>query len=286
MIQDSPKKKHILIVGFGYVGQKLAQILFNEGHIVSALRRSETISDYASVNSVDVTCKESMNTVLVSDLDVIIYTVSADTQSEESYKSAYVTGVENCRTIIERAKNENLRFIFTSSTGVYGQDDGSEVNEESETVPSSFTGEILLQGERAALSLPCKSNIVRLSGIYGPERNYLIRKVLSGEAISVNPQAYTNRIHRDDAAAILKWVSEHENPSKIYLGVDDAQATQEEVLEYLSKRLGVSKPTFNSQFRQGLNKRCSNKLSKSQGFTLLYPSYKEGYESLLMQYSR
>ncbi len=72
-------------------------------------------------------------------------------------------------------------MLFTSSTSVYAQRDGSWVTEESETKPARETGRILLETEEFVLGHG--GIVARLAGIYGPGRSALLSKFLAGEAI-------------------------------------------------------------------------------------------------------
>ncbi len=109
----------------------------------------------------------------------------------------YVDGLLNAL-----AATEPRLLIFTGSTSVYAQVDGTWVNETSETKPDRETGRILLEAERIALA--SGGFVARLSGLYGPGRSVLMRRFLSGEAmIEGDGLRWINQIHRDDAARAI-----------------------------------------------------------------------------------
>ena len=60
---------------------------------------------------------------------------------------------------------------------------------------------LLLEGEAAVRETAATAVVLRLAGIYGPGRTRLIDRVRAGEPCS---EAYTNRIHRDDCAGVLR----------------------------------------------------------------------------------
>ena len=69
------------------------------------------------------------------------------------------------------------RFVFCSSTSVYGQTDGACVTEESPATPGRETGCILRETED--LVLQRTGTVARLAGIYGPGRSVLLRSCTS-----------------------------------------------------------------------------------------------------------
>lgn len=94
---------------------------------------------------------------------------------------------------------------------------------------------------------------------------------------------YTNRIHRDDAAgAIVRLCTMEEEPSSVYLGVDNEPAELGEVLRFLAAELGLDDPpTGDAGAARGGNKRCSNALLRGTGYTFRYPTFREGYRDVL-----
>jgi nucleoside-diphosphate-sugar epimerase len=220
-------------------------------------------------------------------LDYIFYTAAADGFNEASYRAAYVEGVNNLLSALQTAGQKPQRIVFTSSTAVYGQREGEWVDEASPAEAMSFSGRCLREGEALLRHSPYAVTIVRFGGIYGPGRTRLIDSLREGTATCVErPPLYTNRIHRDDCAAILQHLMNLLNPAELYLGVDDNPAPQCEVLRWLAQRLGVPGPqgvTVATPTEASLrgNKRCSNKRLRESGYRFLYPSYKEGYGAML-----
>ena len=161
------------------------------------------------------------------------------------------------------------------------------MNEESPTQPTHYSGRVLLEGERTLLESNYPATILRLAGIYGPNRTRLIDSVRAGRAEShTGPPRFTNRIHRDDCAGALLHLMQMDAPDEIYVGVDDAPADRREVLNWLADRLGVPHPRETGaaetpSARAATNKRCSNARLKAAGYRFLYPSYREGYAKMI-----
>jgi nucleoside-diphosphate-sugar epimerase len=174
------------------------------------------------------------------------------------------------------------RVVLTSSTSVYGQTNGEWVDETSPTQPEGVSGTTVLKGEAL---LRAGDVAVRFGGIYGPGRTSFVDAVRNG-TMTVNRRAsgYTNRIHRDDAARILAHVLALPAPERIYNGVDSEPASRADIADWLARRLGVSvQETAEPEppsFLRG-NKRVRNARLLASGYEMLYPTFREGYASLL-----
>jgi nucleoside-diphosphate-sugar epimerase len=273
-----------LVAGAGYVGTALAERLLALGYEVTVLRRSDAPAPAGARRfRADLTAPGSL--AALPEADVVFYLASADARSEAAYAAAYVSGVSRLALRLARQAAPPRRLLYVSSTAVYGQQGGEWVDEESATEPLDFTGRRLLEGEAAARGAPFPCTVLRLAGIYGPGRVSLLDRVRSGAARST--PRFTNRIHRDDAAAALAHLASLEEAPPTVVGVDCAPAPAAEVLAWLAERLGVEGPSpANSTERPAsgrsmANKRCSNALLLAGGFRFRYPTYREGYQSLL-----
>lgn len=278
----------ILIAGCGYVGSHLARLLLSRSDRVIGLRRNPAelpagVEPYAG----DLGDRESLEG-LPGHLHAVVYTASADSRTEDAYRRAYVSGPRALLETLAEKRVKLSRFLFTSSTAVYAQTGGEWVDETSATDPSHFSGQILLEAERVVAQAGHPFCVVRLGGIYGPGRTRLIESVASGTArYDEGAFAYTNRIHRDDAARALLHLLDQEEPDVLYLGTDGQPAPRAEVLGFIAEKLGVSSPAGANRHHPGpTGKRCrADRLLKS-GFELRFPSYREGYAALVQQYGR
>ena len=117
----------ILVVGCGYVGRALLPHLTKAGHAVFAMRRSAAPAspDLEGVESIrgDVLRAEDLGR-LPGEIDAVVYTVSADRGDEASYRRAYVEGVGALGEFFAGRRDPLPRFLFASSTSVYGQSHG------------------------------------------------------------------------------------------------------------------------------------------------------------------
>lgn len=272
----------ILIAGCGDIGAGAGRLLAEEGHEVVGLRRHPPENDdkisyiRADVGSVDDLLS------LDTRFDLVIYILSPDDRSEASYRHVFEHGVASLLDVF-RQNNTDTRFLFVSSTSVYGQSHGEWVDEESETDPQSVTGRIILRAENAILSAGGKNCVIRFSGIYGRSRSRLLDTVIKGGKVQYKPPYYTNRIYRGDCIGVLHFIAARmlsgARLDSIYLATDDDPAPKWDVYNYLAGKMAVDRPekeTLPNGSEQ--NKRCSNERLKRLGYRFTYRSYREGYD--------
>ncbi len=272
----------VLIAGCGDVGNALAtRLLADDCEVWGARRRLEGLATGIRPWPIDLTDKNSFGAPPVA-FDYLFYTASADRRDEEHYRAVYVDGLHDLLATLRGSGCKLQRIFFTSSTAVYAQNEGQWVDEGSATEPSQFNGRVLLEAEAIVEEAPETGINVRLSGIYGPGRTRLLRKVWDGQAIASG--SWTNRIHVEDCAGVLHHLMRLENPESLYLGSDDEPVTLEEVATWLSAELGVAAP-FAAGARPS-NKRCRNTRLRQTGYRFAYPSFREGYQPIVREFLR
>ena len=293
----------VLIVGCGYVGLPLAAELVNRGHVVFGLRRSSASDVALSAAGIiplrgDITQPDSLKQ-LPRDFDWVVNCVASGGGGAEEYRQLYLQGMVNLTGwLVPRAQRSSViipRLVYTSSTGVYGQNDGSLVDETSPTEPATETAKVLVEAEKVLLAAGQEKNfpamILRAAGIYGPERGYLLKQFLRGEArIEGSGARVLNMIHRDDLVRAIIAALERGRAGEIYNAVDDAPVSQLEFFKWLAAKLGKPLPqvaaedTATPRKRGSTNKRISNaKLKRELEFEFQYPDYETGYSSEIVR---
>ena len=271
----------ILIAGCGYVGTALVERLVKDGHSVWALRRGGIVLPKGAESVQADVCKPETLSMLPTGIDAVVYAVSAGGYDEARYRGAYVDGPRNMLNALKGNSPRLQRFVFVSSTGVYAQDNGKWVDEESPAEQRHFSGATLLEGERLVVGGPFRATVVRLAGIYGPGRTRLIDSVRNGTATIPAAPSYINLIHRDDCAGILHYVLTMDKPAPLYLGVDNGPVDRRELIAWLAKQLDVPTPPIdtNAPSARSLrgNKRCKNARIRAAGYRFAFPTYREGY---------
>jgi nucleoside-diphosphate-sugar epimerase len=200
-------------------------------------------------------------------------------RDKAGYEAIFIHGWKNLWSALEQTPG---RTLLISSTAVYGESNGAVVNEKTEPEPTGFNGKVLLDMEQLAANSTENLTVVRISGIYGPGRERLIRVAASkGLEIQQFPPCFTNRIHRDDAAAALQHLLEIDQPQALYVATDDEPVPRYEVVEWLAKAQGRPAPVGLTDESAGRGKRASNQRLRNSGFKLSYPDYRVGYGAVL-----
>jgi nucleoside-diphosphate-sugar epimerase len=275
--------KRVLIVGCGDLGGAVAERLIPQKFEVTGVRyRQASASNRSTLLQADVTQISSLEPLAELRPNILLYSVAANAQTDERYKAHYVDGLRNVLTVLAPL-NTLAHVFFVSSTRVYGQRMDDLLNEDVPAQPSDFGGFRLQEAETLLSQFGIQATVFRLSGIYGPGRTRLIQLAKHPNQWPAE-NSWTNRIHRDDAAAFITEsivkVDKKESVAPLYVVTDSQPVLQYEVLQWLAQEQGVdcskvSVPTVVA------GKRLSNQRMLNTGFTLQYPNYQLGYRHLI-----
>ena len=281
-----------LIVGCGYVGTRLGAELVRLGHEVFGVRRSADAGPALKAAGIqpliaDITQLQQL-ALLPGPFDWIIHLVaSSQGGGAADYRQTYFNGTRNLVDWLQGAPPR--KFVYTSSTGVYGQIDGSQVKESSPTEPEADTAKVLVETEQLLLTSfrekAWPAIVLRVAGIYGPDRGHYFRQYLKNEArLEGRGERLMNMIHVDDLVGVLLAVLSHGRAGEIYNAVDDEPVAQVHFFRWLSETLGKWMPPAatgaEGEFRKrGLtNKKVLNrKLKMELGYIFKYPTFRQGY---------
>ncbi len=282
----------VLIIGCGYVGVPLGAKLARAGHEVHGLRRSSAAVPELSAAGItpivaDITRPETLDRRPAAYDWVVLCAASAGGGAAD-YRRVYLEGSQNVLEWL--APSAPRKLVYTSSTSVYGQTDGSLVDETSPAEPATETAQVLLQTEalwvEAARQGELPAVVLRLAGIYGPSRGYWLKQYLKGEAsIEGRGERFLNMIHRDDVVGAVESALQAAQPGEIFNVVDNEPVRLLDYFQWLSQRLGGPLPPFipegsgAARKRGATNKRVSNaKLTHQLDCHLKYPTFREGHE--------
>ena len=267
----------VLIAGCGFVGEATAGLFLKAGWRVfgitatasTAARLRQQGIEAVALNLADPESIPAMQTL--GEMDAVIHCASSGKGGEEAYEAVYHQG---CQHLL-RAFPDRL-LLFTSSTSVYAQTDGSWVTENSPADPDRATGRIL----RTTENLVLRENglVARLAGIYGPDRCVYLRKFLEHSAIlEAGGERWINQIHRDDAASALFHLITLPAASGLYNVVDDCPSQQRTIYETLAAYYGQPLPPIGpanlNRKRGWTSKRVSNAKLRATGWQPVYPNF-------------
>jgi nucleoside-diphosphate-sugar epimerase len=281
-----------LIVGCGYLGCRIAKHWIDARQSVYAMTRSNARAEMLKQQGIEPIIADITQPATLGRLpeaDTVLFSVGYDAKSGRSRREYYVNGLQ---AVLEALSHKIERFIFISSTSVYGQTNGQWVDENSICLPTTESGLAYLEAENVLTSSQFCSNaiILRLAGIYGPDRMARrTKELLAGEPVVAYKEAYLNLIHVDDAATIAIKAALMAKPPVTYIVADGHPVKYCDYLAYIAKLAGSQDPQIIEpssskpvQARRLTNKRLSNaKMISELSIQLKFPSYTEGLASIL-----
>ena len=275
----------VLIAGCGYVGEAAADAFHErgwnvEGWTATAESAAKLSGRPYPVRAVDVT-DESAVSGAAGEFDMVIHCVSSRGGDEEQYRRLYFEGARNLLRAFPGAT-----LLFTSSTSVYSQVDGSVVDENSPAEPRHSKGKILRETEE--LVLAAGGIVARLGGIHGPRRSFFLSRLLEGNTPPETNDWFINQVHRDDIVSALLLLADRRADfrGEIFNIVGDQPIKTSAAYEWLSARLkrplapdaGEARP----RKRGESNKHVSNRKLRALGWAPRYPTFERAMtESIL-----
>lgn len=306
-----------LIFGCGYLGLRVAQRWLASGdRVVAVTRWAERAAFLQQLGLrplvADVTRPDTLTSLPAA--DTVLYAVAPDRTSGASPDQVVVQGLNN---VLHALAPRSGRIVYISTTGVYGDHQGGWVDESTPCEPSRPGAGRYLQAENLlrAHDAPVQRVILRLAGIYGPQRVPNLRQLASGEPIAAWPERFLNLIHVDDAVEAIDRAASHDRPSPLYLVSDGHPVRRRAFYEHVATLWHTPPPRFappeaplpeapppvarqmqpaeprpgqraqaaaaNPRRASGDDRRILNRLMVHElGVRLRYPSYREGLAAI------
>lgn len=290
MLHERPVTK--LIFGCGYLGERVARRWLAEGETVCALTRSADRAALWSREGIRPLVGDVLRAETLHDLPsaaTVLFAIGHDAASGRSVRDTYVDGLRN---VLAELSPDIGRFIFISSTGVFGDHGGEWVDERTECRPTRAAGRACLEAEQTLLAhrLADRAIILRLAGLYGPGRIPRQAALMAGEPIDAPQNGYLNLIHVDDAASVV--LAAEKAPLSFpsgYLVSDGNPVVRAEYYAELARLLGAPPVRFRepsassaAAARASVDKRIANsQMLQALRVRLRYPSYREGLRAIV-----
>ncbi|MEM6463540.1 MAG: SDR family oxidoreductase [Pseudomonadota bacterium] len=280
----------LFIFGAGYSGRAIASRLANRADWCGGTTRSE--ENFSALKAAGLRPfafdGERLRDEVKQALRGVTHLVKSIAPGESGDALMRITGGDP-QTIMP-----NLKWAaYLSTVGVYGNHDGNWVDEETACRPSSKRSVRRVAAESQWLEFSRGSDIpvavMRLSGIYGPGRNTMMRVKAGNARRLVKPGQVFNRIHVDDIAGAADHLSAMEADG-IWNVTDDLPAPPQDVVAYACTLMGVEPPpeipfetadlTPMARSFYGENKRVSNSKLKDSGYRFAWPDYKSAFDAM------
>jgi nucleoside-diphosphate-sugar epimerase len=268
--------KSVLIAGCGYLGLRAARLWIAQGIPVSAITRSsqkarQLIAEGITPIEFDLSRPSSNdNPITLPPADVILWSVGFDRSAGVSRDAIWIDGLKRlisgiagseitssgiAASATQNSGNAAVRgprqFVYVSSTSVYGNAEGNVVDESTAPDPTAEGGRACWQAEqflREQMSdqFPeCEVVVLRMAGIYGPNR--LLRRIEDLQnrvPLSSPPNDWLNLIHVDDAASAVVTVSACRQVPPVLNIVNSGTLTRQEYYSELSRLVSSPPPVF------------------------------------------
>lgn len=267
-------KRKLALAGAGSLNRRIAQLWQQQHGPVEAMRLSEPDPGLGFPQvSVDLSCDPW------PDLQagcLVVALASRGERTLDNYRRAYVEPLRQLQESLADWSVTPDRIVVVSSSRVYGADDGRWIDDDTQAQTTDERGQILLQMESLAHQLPGSVSVARLSGIYGPGRDWLRRSALAAENESYDDR-WTNRIHIDDAAAAIVHLLQQEQPAPHYLVSDRQPQTLTAMYNYFRRPAGLR--ALNGEESPARGKRLQPTRLIDSGFEWRYPdAFSGGYQ--------
>jgi nucleoside-diphosphate-sugar epimerase len=268
----------LLLIGNGYLGQAVTRVFRDGGWDVTPV----ALTAANGVLACNVADRLAVSALPAADF--IVHCAASGHGGSAAYQKVYVDGCRNLTEIFG-----GVPFLFTSSTSVYAQTDGSVVTEESPAVPVQETGRLLLEAER--ITLGAQGVVARLAGIYGPGRSVILRKFFTGDArLEEGGQRFLNQIHRDDAARAIYHLATSGVRADVFNVSDSRPLSQLDCYTALGRMfdrpLPPAGPVDPNRKRGWTHKRVSNKKLRTIGWQPEFPSFLDAVAAVAPTVSR
>jgi nucleoside-diphosphate-sugar epimerase len=263
-----------LILGCGYLGRRVAARWLAAGRTVAALTRNNADSLAAVGIEPIVGDVGQASSLSLPHASTVLYAVGMDRTSGKTMHDVYVNGLRHVLDTIPAPE----RFIYVSSTSVYGQSDGDWIDEAAATEPSEESGKVVLAAERLLREKLPEAIVLRFAGIYGPDRLLRKQALLKGEQLLGDADKWLNLVHADDGTDAVLAVEANGTPGETYHVADDSPVSRRDFYTLLATLLNAPSAVFEQTAEPGSsNRRVSNRKAREQlSWSPRYPSYREG----------
>ena len=215
-------------------------------------------------------------------------------------RGAHDTRTRRLLAALAQGKSLPQRFIYISTSGVYGDCQGARIDETRPARPRSARGARRLDAERQLRRFGCRHDvrvsILRAPGIYAAERLPIERLRQGVKALAAEDDVYTNHIHADDLARLTCAALRFGRANRCYNATDDSELKMGEYFDLVADRFSLPRAprisrraaalemsalqlSFMSESRRIDNHRIKNELR----FRLAYPQVADGIDAAWRQ---
>lgn len=288
----------VLVTGAGgFIGSRLAKKLISEGHEVYGIfHESQSQTDGIKVINVDLTSQDFE--ILDTKFDVVFHLAAATPLIKDKKKQKRIN-YDGTVNLFNKIRDKTDFIIYVAGLGVFGNPDGI-VNEQSPIKPDTDFVRIRLDAQKF-LEESCKNNSIGFSVCYfgdvygegGWFSEMIVNRLKNGTFKIPGKGDYEKCfLHVDDAVGILLSIAKNDLREQSYVCADSTSVTFKEFVDYTADKIEAKHPGGIPMFlAKGVlggdlvkllttPMKISNQ-KVSQIYSFVYPSYKEGIDSIL-----
>ena len=195
----------VAILGSGWLGLPLSGYLAGQGYAVRTTYRTQRQHTALMANNVPgyfFDAPEEMDKDLLRNVDAVIFTLPPG--GRRLGPDATPRYLECVRFVLDRLPAPPPHFVFTSSTGVYGDARG-EVTEDAPASPTTESSRAVRHAEELLRDVDLPVTILRLAGLVGPGRHP--GRFFGGRERAISAaEAPVNLVHRADVCSATDLV--------------------------------------------------------------------------------
>ena len=265
---DSIFQADLLIVGCGYLGQRVAQRMTTRGRKVAAVTRSTTRAATFSARGWHALVGDLSRARLTESIDVrqVLFSMGKDRADMRDHLDVWQAAWHHLRDSLVRPPQ---RLVYISTTGVYG-DRGGEAMVDESTPPAptrpSARAHLAVERKLQTESVASWTMILRLGGLYSRERLPLLDRMRAGQPLVVDPDRWLNLIHGEDAASITAAALEEWPTPGITVVTEGRPITRRDFYTLAARRCGLPPPRFRKPPPEEAKRPGGNVTIRSQYF--------------------
>ena len=288
----------VLVTGAsGFIGSRLSKKLISEGHDVYGIFH-DSPCQIDGIQVINADLREDEFVMPDVEFDVVFHLAAATPLVKDKKKQKRIN-YEGTVNLFEKIKKKTNFIIYASGLGVFGNAK-EVVNEQSQIQPDTDFVKIRLEAQKF-LENSCKENnigftVCYFGDVYGDGSwftDMVVKKLKSGMMKVPGKGDYDKCfIHVDDAVGILVSIAKNNLKDQSYVCADSTSVTFKEFVDYTADKIGTKHPGGVPMFlAKGVlggdlikllttPMKISNQ-KVSEIYSFVYPSYKEGINSIL-----
>ncbi len=279
----------VAIIGCGYLGQRVAGLLSEQGVSVVAVTRSPQRAERFARRGWQTVVGDLGKGVLPRRLAVgsLLFSLGHDRRDDRPVHQVWSKACDN---VLRSVANLSGPMVYVSTTGVYGPSPSATViDEDTAPAPGRVAAEAHLQMERrwAESVWSERCHVLRMGGLYSADRLPQLAKLRAGQSLTVAPDHWLNLIHGDDAARVVVAALTQWQGAGMTVVTDGQPVTRGDFYRHAARCLGLKPPTFDVTRSDRSSGSAGARIIRSRHFEtrirphLRYPDYRSGLDAAL-----